>query len=253
MATFAGGTTTSNDDHNAGEPSAEDMSAFLDELKRAAQAPRPEEMQMYAADGSPIVRHTIECGAAEVAYVIGMRGENVGLMESQTGTRIRVCYDVMRNKSIPATARVVVEGAHASVLAAAKTVGDALDKVKSPRRVPCPRSLIGKVIGRNGERVKEIQLVSGANVQVDQRGDPCVVEVAGGPNQLSRAVELVTASMEGRYASSLSQFQDASNYEPAAIDPYKEVDRQWFPARDNVGRVYWYNATTGQTQWHRPF
>lgn len=237
----------------AGEPDAEDMSAFLDELKRAAQAPKPEEIQQYAPDGTPLVREIIECKAADVSFVIGLRGENVALMESQSGARIRVCYDVMRNRSVPATARVVIEGSQMNVANAATTIHAELDKVRSPRRVPCPRALIGKVIGRNGERVKEIQQVSGATVQVDQRGDPCVVEIEGGPQQLSRAAELVAASMEGRYASALSRFNDMNNYEPAAIDPYRQVDKQWFPARDELGRVYWYNATTGQTQWQRPF
>jgi len=226
--------------------------AFVDELKRAAAAPKADDVQ-YAADGTPLTRRVIECRAADVAYVIGLRGENVAMMESQSGAQIRVCYDVMRNRSIPATARVVIEGKEQNVHAAATYISTELDKVRSPRRVPCPRSLIGKVIGRNGERVKEIQEVSGANVQVEQHGDPCVVEIAGGPHELSRAAELVTASMEGRYASSLSRLHEQTRYEPAAIDPYKDVERQWYPARDDQGRVYWYNATTGQTQWNRPF
>ncbi|KAJ8600791.1 hypothetical protein CTAYLR_010806 [Chrysophaeum taylorii] len=224
----------------------EDMAAFVDELKRAALAPQ----ETYAPDGTPLVKHVIECKAADVAYIIGLRGERVSVFEQQSGAKVRVCYDVMRNRSVPATARVVIEGTSTTVHTAAAIVEQELEKVRSPRRVPCPRSLIGKVIGRNGERVKEIQVVSGATVQVDQRGDPCVVEISGGPQELSRASELVAASMEGRYASSLNRYNDAV---PQAVDPYKELDRNWFPARDDLGRVYWYNATTGHAQWNRPF
>ena len=62
--------------------------------------------------------------------------------------------------------------------------------------------------------------------------------------------------MDGRYASSLSRLsesQGGKESQQPLIDPYKEHANQWFPARDDQGRVYWYNTQTNKTQWNNPY
>ena len=36
------------------------------------------------------------------------------------------------------------------------------------------------------------------------------------------------------------------------VDPYKFADQQWACARDAEGRIYYYNAMTGQSTWEAP-
>ena len=36
------------------------------------------------------------------------------------------------------------------------------------------------------------------------------------------------------------------------VDPYKFADQQWACARDAEGRLYYYNAMTGQSTWEAP-
>ncbi len=37
----------------------------------------------------------------------------------------------------------------------------------------CPRGLVGRIIGKGGETIKQIQRHSGATIQIDQGGEPC--------------------------------------------------------------------------------
>jgi len=235
----------------------EDMASFVEELKAAAKmAPAAEES---VQGGSFVSSQSVDAPTAQVAHVIGLRGEHLAMLNERSGATIRVIHGGRGRK---ATSRFDIEGPKDAVEAAAAMVEARLAEVRSPRRVRCDRTVIGKVIGRNGERVKEIQEVSGATIQVDQRYDPCVVEISGPPTPLLKAAELVLASVEGRYASSITRISDLHRNDPV-IDPYREIQdtspsggaaaRVWFPARDDHGRVYWYHAHTGQTQWENPY
>ena len=150
-----------------GEPSPEDMSAFVEELKRAAQSNAAE---VLAAEEE--VARSIEAPTSQIAHVIGLRGEHIALLNAQSGATIRVIHGVQRGRGRPAVSRLDAEGSKQNVAYALRLLEDRLAEVRTPRKISCDRTLIGKVIGRNGERVKEIQEVSGAHVQVDQRRDP---------------------------------------------------------------------------------
>jgi len=228
------------------------MSAFVAELKRAAleQAPQSQQPMVQAIK-------SVEAPTQQIAHVIGLRGEHLALLNAQSGATITVIHGTQRGRGKVPMSRLDIQGEQRAVRRAAENLEARLSAVRSPRRVSCERAVIGKVIGRNGERVKEIQEISGASVQVDQRFDPCVVEISGPPAKLLKAEELVRASVEGRYASSLNRISDVHTSEPV-MDPYKEgAEGQrgaWHPARDAAsGRLYWYHALTGKTQWENPY
>lgn len=181
----------------------------------------------------------------------------------------------------------MVESADPARLDAAEDlVRKSLELAKSPQRIPVARQALGRVIGRNGERIKSVNERSGAKCSVNQEGDPCYVVVESeDPMRIQVAREMIASFMEsstaklwvveeaargkaesalhGAFAglpSPLAPAQQAFatapvNGEPAptqAIDPYKHADLAWASARDPAGRTYYYNAMTGQSTWEKP-
>ncbi len=47
--------------------------------------------------------------------------------------------------------------------------------------VDCPKSMVGRVIGKGGETIKALQQYTGAMIQIDQSVDPTRVTIAGAP------------------------------------------------------------------------
>ena len=49
--------------------------------------------------------------------------------------------------------------------------------------VECPKTMVGRVIGKGGETIKRLQMQSGANIQIDQKSmgaeEPRKVEISG--------------------------------------------------------------------------
>lgn len=63
----------------------------------------------------------------------------------------------------------------------------------------CPRSMVGRVIGKSGETVKALQTYTGATIQIDQTQDPTRVSITGAPYSLSLAVSMVTDIVRGSF------------------------------------------------------
>ena len=63
------------------------------------------------------------------------------------------------------------------------------------------QGLVGRVIGKGGETINELQRRSGARIQIEQRvaeGEPCVVEVQGDDRAVEEARRLVHEVMGGK-------------------------------------------------------
>jgi hypothetical protein len=65
--------------------------------------------------------------------------------------------------------------------------------------VDCPKSMVGRVIGKNGETIKALQTYSGALIQIDQTVEPTKVTISGTPHSLSLAVSMVTDIVKGTF------------------------------------------------------
>lgn len=63
----------------------------------------------------------------------------------------------------------------------------------------CPKSMVGRVIGKNGETIRALQNYSGALIQIDQTVDPMKVTISGTPESLSMAVSMVTDIVNGTF------------------------------------------------------
>ncbi|KAL1498781.1 hypothetical protein AB1Y20_014088 [Prymnesium parvum] len=65
--------------------------------------------------------------------------------------------------------------------------------------VDCAKSLVGRVIGRGGETINDLQNKSGTRIQIDQQvpeGQPCKITITGPPPNVQSAVAMVNEVMK---------------------------------------------------------
>ena len=149
--------------------------------------------------------HPRKCGA-----VIGSRGAVIHSMQERSGARIKLNQDFpdgeMRKLTITGSqeqvqmcaelVRRVLEpggGSH-SIHENAMSGGEVITEV-----IMCPPNLVGRVVGRGGGNVREVQSRSGARVQVNQQfpdGQDRQVEITGTQAAVKAAAELVHYIME---------------------------------------------------------
>jgi predicted RNA-binding protein YlqC (UPF0109 family) len=65
--------------------------------------------------------------------------------------------------------------------------------------VDCPKSMVGRVIGKNGETIKALQSYTGALIQIDQTVEPTKVTISGTPQSLNLAVSMVSDIVKGTF------------------------------------------------------
>ena len=66
-------------------------------------------------------------------------------------------------------------------------------------QIICPRSLVGRVIGKGGTTVKGIQLFTGAVIEVDQRDEPARIIVIGQADAVNVAKSMLTDILDGKF------------------------------------------------------
>lgn len=65
--------------------------------------------------------------------------------------------------------------------------------------IECPKSMVGRVIGKNGETIKALQTYTGSLIQVNQVDNPCQITISGSPQSLSLAVSMVADIVKGTF------------------------------------------------------
>ncbi len=68
--------------------------------------------------------------------------------------------------------------------------------------VECPKSMVGRVIGKGGETIKALQQYTGATIQVDQSREPTRVTISGSTRALSLASSMVQDIVAGQFKGS---------------------------------------------------
>lgn len=70
---------------------------------------------------------------------------------------------------------------------------------RSTSELACPKAMVGRVIGKNGETIKALQTYTGALIQIDQSTEPTRVTVSGNVQSLSLAVSMITDICKGTF------------------------------------------------------
>jgi len=71
--------------------------------------------------------------------------------------------------------------------------------LKQTALLECPKSMVGRVIGKSGETIKALQQYTGAMIQIDQSTDPTRVTIAGSPQSLQLAISMVSDIIKGKF------------------------------------------------------
>lgn len=82
---------------------------------------------------------------------------------------------------------------------------------KQVATVNCPKAMVGRVIGKNGETIKALQNYSGAQIQIDQTTDPMKVTITGTQQSLNLAISMVTDIVNGNFKGFAMLRQHASD------------------------------------------
>jgi len=156
------------------------------------------------AESGPTITKLVDCPQTVVGRVIGKGGETIKLLQMQSGCRIQI--DQNFPEGMPR--KITIQGspqqvAHASSLVDMKineggTGG--LVEGKPSIILDCPKTIVGRVIGRGGETINLLQQQSGARIQIDQKvpeGMPCKVEISGDAATTEVAIKLVTDLING--------------------------------------------------------
>ena len=150
-------------------------------------------------------KETVQCPQALVGRLIGKGGDTIKDLQRRSGARIQIDQNYPEGQS----RLVAVEGAAHCVRAGVELVRSLIGNSPAvgngaPGRLAtfeCPKQLVGRVIGKGGETINELQRRSGARIQIEQRvadGEPCVVEVQGDDRAVEEARRLVHEVMGGR-------------------------------------------------------
>ncbi|CAK0882800.1 unnamed protein product, partial [Prorocentrum cordatum] len=129
---------------------------------------------------------------AKIGKVIGIRGAQIKEIQATTGAKVDVDKDVDPCKVIIGGDPDKVEHAKRLVLTLAMETADGESEY-----LDLPKNATGAVLGIGGQRLRELQLSSGARIDVDKtQPSVCRVRIAGTPEQIETAKQLVMLAVE---------------------------------------------------------
>nr|BCL66251.1 C1, subunit of the circadian RNA-binding protein CHLAMY1 [Volvox reticuliferus] len=174
------------------------ISGRRDDVVRAKRA--VQDLISGAAESTPPssgeVQETVECPPGIVGRVIGRGGETIRTLQQASGAHILVNQDfpegVPRHIVITgvqdavqrATSMVseLIHGDHANTQAVIQRFG-----MGSTEVVECPKAMVGRIIGKGGETIKDLQKRFSASIQIDQGSTPCKITITGPSQVISSA------------------------------------------------------------------
>lgn len=153
---------------------------------------------------------TMECPSAIVGRIIGRGGETIRALQSASEAHITV--DQNYPEGVPR--KIVIQGRPDACKRAATMITGLINgepgsaqaiiqrvcqeyNIGTTHLVTCPKGMIGRIIGRQGETIKQIQRTTGATIQIDQSFDPCRVTIAGQGQAADGAKRIVEDIIQG--------------------------------------------------------
>lgn len=148
----------------------------------------------------------VDCPHDSLKRLIGKKGITIKTLEMTTGARIQIEHEDTGD-----TKRVRLTGTPEAVERATRDIQTTLSSGDNPgdvsKTVDCPPGIVGRVIGRGGETIRQLQTASGARIAVDQsvpEGEPKKVNITGKQDDVDRAtlmvIELINSGPEGLQA-----------------------------------------------------
>jgi len=152
----------------------------------------------------------VECPPNLVGRIIGRGGETIRALQSASEAHITVNQDFPPEQN----RQVVIQGGDQSIERAVLMVNELIHGepgsaqaviqricqahgIGKSEVMTAPKMIIGRIIGRGGETIKQIQKTSGATVQIDQSGDPCRLSLAGQPAAVEQAKAYIAEIING--------------------------------------------------------
>ncbi|KAK9815352.1 hypothetical protein WJX72_002168 [[Myrmecia] bisecta] len=172
----------------------------------AAKAQIEQLVSDESAPGLGEITRSVDCPPGIVGRVIGRGGETIRALQQASQAHIVVDQNfpegqprkVNVNGKPDAVDRAVkmvtelINGEPGSAQVIIQKYGAGITKV-----VDCPKSMVGRVIGKGGETIKALQKQYGANIQIDQTTDPMKVTVSGQPMAVDQALAAVMEIIAG--------------------------------------------------------
>jgi len=175
-------------------------------------------LNQMAQVGGATVTMTIDLPPSKVGRVIGQGGNTIKEMQSRSGAAIKVDQQSMLEHE---PRKVHLLGTQASVTAAMQLVnyviehgpglpplaaGGPMGHAMMPgahqvvtHTLDCPKASLGRIIGRGGEMINQIQNTTGARVLIDQNvpeGAPCKVNISGSQHSVALAIQAALSAMQ---------------------------------------------------------
>jgi len=133
----------------------------------------------------------VEIPRAKIGMVIGLKGAQVHEIQTQTGTKIDVDFEVDPCRCYIKGNMDQVERAKQVLLTIAMQIEDDRSEY-----LDLPKTASGALIGAQGSRVREFQEQSGARIDVDKTGSRCRVRLSGTGEQVANAKALILHEVE---------------------------------------------------------
>ena len=191
-------------DHSSAGP--EKTVTITGSTKESVEKAKAEIMQLDADETSQV----LECPPGIVGRIIGRGGETIRALQSASEARITVNQDFPPDQN----RQVIISGKPDACERAAIMVNELIHGEPGSAQsiiqrvcqqhgigqsdvMTAPKSIIGRIIGRGGETIKQIQKTSGATVQIDQSGDPCHISIGGQQHAVEQAKFFITEITNG--------------------------------------------------------
>ncbi|EFJ40988.1 subunit of circadian RNA-binding protein [Volvox carteri f. nagariensis] len=143
------------------------------------------------------VQGTVECPPGIVGRIIGRGGETIRTLQQASGAHILVNQDFP--EGVPR--QIIITGAQDAVQRATSMVSELINGsnhtntqaiiqrfgVGSTEVVECPKAMVGRIIGKGGETIKDLQKRFNVSIQIDQGSTPCKVTITGPSPLISSA------------------------------------------------------------------
>nr|BCL66124.1 C1, subunit of the circadian RNA-binding protein CHLAMY1 [Volvox africanus] len=185
-------------DHKAMGDKPVVISGRRDDVERAKRS--VQDLISGASDSVPPstgeVQETVECPPGIVGRVIGRGGETIRTLQQASGAHILVNQEFP--EGVPRL--IVITGTQDAVQRATSMISELINGdhtstqtviqrfgVGSTEVVECPKAMVGRIIGKGGETIKDLQKRFNASIQIDQGSTPCKVTITGPSHAISSA------------------------------------------------------------------